>query len=280
MLIDWFTVGAQALNFLILVWLLRRFLYKPIRTAIDAREKRIADALADAAARQTEAQQQRDELQARNKAFDEQRGALLDKAAAEGKAARDLLIAEARSASDSLRARQASALQGDRSRLCKDLSRLAAEEVFAITRKTLAELATASVEERMSEMFSSRLRTMSAAAKQAMATALRGQAGPALLRSRFELPAAQRAAIQNALNESFAADIQLRFETVPDALCGIELTANGQKLAWSIAEYLRGLEQKAAALIDAQATPQPEPPARPAPEPKAAAAAAAAPAPA
>ena len=27
MLIDWFTVGAQALNFIILVWLLKRFPY-------------------------------------------------------------------------------------------------------------------------------------------------------------------------------------------------------------------------------------------------------------
>ena len=49
MLIDWFTVGAQVLNFLILVWLLKRFLYKPILNAIDAREKRIAAELADAA---------------------------------------------------------------------------------------------------------------------------------------------------------------------------------------------------------------------------------------
>ena len=42
MLIDWFTVVAQVVNFLILVWLLKRFLYKPILDAIDAREKRIA----------------------------------------------------------------------------------------------------------------------------------------------------------------------------------------------------------------------------------------------
>ena len=42
MLIDWFTVGAQVLNFLILVWLLKRFLYRPILHAIDAREQRIA----------------------------------------------------------------------------------------------------------------------------------------------------------------------------------------------------------------------------------------------
>jgi len=38
MLIDWFTVVAQVINFLILVWLMKRFLYKPILNAIAARE--------------------------------------------------------------------------------------------------------------------------------------------------------------------------------------------------------------------------------------------------
>jgi F-type H+-transporting ATPase subunit b len=51
MLIDWFTVGAQALNFLVLVWLMKRFLYKPILDAIDEREKRIAAELANADAK-------------------------------------------------------------------------------------------------------------------------------------------------------------------------------------------------------------------------------------
>jgi len=52
MLIDWFTVGAQIVNFLILVWLLKHFLYKPILDAIDAREKKIAAELADAERRE------------------------------------------------------------------------------------------------------------------------------------------------------------------------------------------------------------------------------------
>ena len=51
MLIDWFTIGAQALNFLILVGLLRRFLYRPILHAIAAREQLIAGELADAGAK-------------------------------------------------------------------------------------------------------------------------------------------------------------------------------------------------------------------------------------
>ena len=63
MLLDWFTVGAQTLNFLVLVWLMKRVLYKPILDAIDAREKRIALALADAAAKKAEAQKERDEFQ-------------------------------------------------------------------------------------------------------------------------------------------------------------------------------------------------------------------------
>ncbi len=63
------------------------------------------------------------------------------------------------------------------------------------------------------------------------------------MRSAFDLPAEQRAAIQNALNETFSAEIQVRFETAPDLVSGIELTTNGQKVAWSIADYLVSLEK-------------------------------------
>ena len=79
MLIDWFTVGAQALNFIILVWLLKRFLYKPILNTVDAREKRIAAELADADAKKAEAQKERDDYQHKNEEFDQQRAALLSR---------------------------------------------------------------------------------------------------------------------------------------------------------------------------------------------------------
>jgi hypothetical protein len=86
MLIDWFTVGAQVVNFLILVWLLKRFLYKPILHAIDERERRIAKELADADTRKTEAEKERDKFQKRNDEFDEQREELLSKAKGEARA--------------------------------------------------------------------------------------------------------------------------------------------------------------------------------------------------
>ncbi len=257
MLIDWFTVAAQALNFLILVWLLKRFLYKPILSAIDAREKRIAAELADADAKKSEAQRERDDFQGKNKAFDEQRSALLSKASDEAKAERGRLFDEARKEADSLRAKQANSLRNDQLRLGTEITRLAKEEVFAIARKALADLATVSLEERMGEVFTRRLREMDANAKEALASALKASSEPALVRSTFVLPADQRAAIQNALNETFSSEIRVRFETARDAVCGIEMTANGQKVGWSIADYLAFLDQKVGALSKDQSVPAP-----------------------
>jgi len=255
MLIDWFTVGAQAINFLVLVWLLRRFLYKPILKAIDAREKRIADQLADAAVKRTEAEQERDALHDRNQAFDEQRAALLGKAMAEVAAERARLLDQARKAGEALSAKQASTVQGDRARLSQEIARAASEEVLAIARKALADLATASLEERIGEVFTRRLHELDANARAALGAALKTSSRPALLRSSFPLPAAPRAAIQNALNQTFAAEIRVQFETSPDGLCGFELSADGQKLAWNIADYLGTLQRKVGALLDAQAKP-------------------------
>ena len=125
MLIDWFTVIAQVINFLILVWLLKRFLYRPVLDAIDAREKRIASALADADAKKTEAEQERDAFQHKNEAFDQQRAALLSQATDEAKAERLRLLDAARQESDSLRAKRQEALISEQQSLSEALARRA-----------------------------------------------------------------------------------------------------------------------------------------------------------
>ena len=76
-----------------------------------------------------------------------------------------------------------------------------------------------------------------------MGKSLTSPGEPAVLRSAFDLPAKQRAAIQKAFNDTFATDISLRFETAPELVSGIELVADGQKLAWSISDYLKTLEK-------------------------------------
>jgi F-type H+-transporting ATPase subunit b len=272
MLIDWFTVGAQALNFLILVWLMKRFLYKPVLNAIDAREKRIAAELEDAAAKKAEAQKDRDEFQHKSEEFDQERAALLNKATDEAKAERQRLMDEARKAADALSAKRQETLRNDAKNLNQAIIRRTQDEVFAIARKALSDLATTSLEVRMGEVFTRRLHAMNGQAKAGLGEALKTASEPALVRSAFDLPVDQCGAIQNAINETFSADIHLRFETAPDLISGIELSTNGQKVAWSISDYLTSLEKGVDELLKSKGKPQvkaePKPEAKP--EPKAA----------
>jgi F-type H+-transporting ATPase subunit b len=250
MLIDWFTVGAQIVNFLILVWLLKHFLYKPILNAIDAREKKIAAELADADTKRIEAEKERTDFENKNKEFDQQRSTLIAKATDEAKAERERLIDQAKKDADALRASQMDALRSDQIRLGSEITLLAEKEVFAIARKTLTDLATVSLEERVGEVFTRRLRELDPKSKELLGTALKNSPEPALVRSAFDLPADQRAAIQNALNETYSAVVRIKFEESQNAICGIELSANGQKVAWSISSYLAGLSKKVDDLVD------------------------------
>lgn len=264
MLIDWFTVGAQALNFVILAWLLKRYLYKPILRAIDAREKRIAGELADAKAKKAEAQSEYDEFRRNNAAFEQHRAELMSKAVEDAKIKRQWLIDSAWKDSEAMRAKLQEALRNEQRTLCREIASRAQQEVFAIARKALADLADASLEERMADVFIRRLRQLSDVDKKALVSAPTASSRPALLRSAFDLPPPQRAAIDAAVKEALGAETELQFETAPDLVGGVELTVSGHKLAWSIEDYLTSLADRVGEVLEKK--PEPELKSKPAPD--------------
>lgn len=252
MLIDWFTVGAQVLNFLVLVWLMRRFLYKPILDAIDVREKRIAKGLADAHAKETEATKQLDEYQHKNEDFEQQRATLLTKASDQAKAEGARLVSEATKAADDISASRQEARKLEASTLNDSIRTRTHQEVFGIARKALTDLATVTWEESMTTVFIRRVEEMDAKTKEKLAGAMKAATEPAVIRSAFKLPSPQCTEIQHSLSRVFPGTTHVRFEVSPDLISGIELTANGQKVAWSIADYLTSLEQRVADVLSAQ----------------------------
>ena len=259
--INWFTVVAQIINFLILVWLLKRFLYHPILHAIDEREKGIANRLAEAEAKHVVAEMKCNEFQLKNESFDRDRAGLLKTATAEVKAERQKLLDEARVAADSLTMKRQEALRSEQRHLNEEILSWTRKEVFAIAKKTLADLATTGLEERMTDKFVQNLRAIPEQAKVQIATAFKTSNGSARVRSAFELSPAKHSSIENAINETFATDAKFQFETAPVIVSGIELVVDGQKVAWSVSDYLSMLEKSVSQLIGGddnkeQVTPQ------------------------
>jgi F-type H+-transporting ATPase subunit b len=165
MLIDWFTVGAQVVNFLILVWLLKRFLYKPILHAIDERERRIAKELADADTKKPKPKRSATSSRKERRVRRAARGAP-EQGEGRGKSRKSApprgIAAGGRRPACQARGR----IETRTADLNDEITRRTLEEVFAIARKALTDLAGTSLEERMSEVFTRRLRELDDEAKE------------------------------------------------------------------------------------------------------------------
>jgi F-type H+-transporting ATPase subunit b len=250
MLIDWFTVGAQVLNFAILVWLLKRYLYQPILDAIDARERRIAAELRDADTKKAEALRERDEFRLKNEQFDRERAALLGAASDAAKLEGRRLLDTARRDADALSAKRGEMLRSDAEQLNELIRRRIEDEVFAVARKALQDLAAADLEPRIVEIFVERLRTMDAATRASLGAAVKATSAPAVVRSAFTLSPAQCTAVRQALDAALSGAVDVRFEIAPGIVAGIEFTSNGRRIAWSVADYLTSMQSGVGKLLE------------------------------
>lgn len=240
---DWFTVVVQLLNFLVLIWLMKRFLYQPILDALDARERRISTELADADNKKLQAQAEHDEFARKNQEFAQQRTELFTQANEEVKAQRQRLLDDARQEADDLRLKQQEVLRNEQKNLISAISQRTQTEVLAIARQALQDLAGISLENHIVTVFIEKLQLLNDSEKQQILLAVKNPATPLLIRTAFELSPPQQTEIVQAVEKTFAIETQLQFKTAAHLISGIELSSDGYKFSWSVADYLATLEK-------------------------------------
>lgn len=243
MKINWFTVIAQVINFLVLVWLLKKFLYKPILKAVDDREKKIASQVKDANHLKAEAKKEQDDFTKKNADFDQHKKALMDKAVADVATQRQKLLDEAKDAANKLSAKLEAASKEKQQTEQKEIAQKTQKEVFAITRKALTEIASVSLEEQSVGTFIKRLNDLKDKEKKQFIEAFQSNANTILVKSAFDIPVKQQHDITKAVDAVLGTKTPLQFKTATGIISGIELTTNGYKLAWSFSEYLDSLEK-------------------------------------
>lgn len=251
MLINWFTVITQIINFLILAWLLKRFLYQPILAAIDAREKLVADKLATAEADVAAAQQEKAEFDRKNEDFEKQRADLLRQAEDEVRQQRLHMSEKARQEVEEQRIRWLEALNSNQQTMRQAIGIRTKREIFAIARQTLRDLAGVDLEERVLEVFMARLRGLDRGEKaNLLAAASPGQT--VIIRTVCDLTEEQKALLEKTIQATLSSQYPVRFESEPTQIAGIELLINDRKVEWSIDNYLISLEDNIGELINSQ----------------------------
>ena len=250
MQIDWITVAAQIANFLVLVWLLQRFLYKPITQAMTRREKEIEDRLAEAKDARQAAEEEAETLRARHAELDSEKDQILEDAKQEAQSLRERLEADLREDMESRRETWRSHLEEERESFAKTLRRRAGQQVIAITGHMVQEYARSDLTTEIASGFVARLEDMEEEKREKLADAVARSDDAARIESSVALKPGARGQITRALHKALNTDIAVHYERNEDLVMGVRLIIGEQTLEWSAARYLKRLEGVLDEVID------------------------------
>lgn len=240
MQIDWITVSAQIVNFLLLIWLLKRFLYEPVIRAMDRREQRIAERLNEAEQRERIADEAAGQYRDKSSELERGRDDVLAEARLTAEAESRRMLDEARASVAESRASWQRQAWQEKDEFLRLLARHAAEGIEEIARKALADLADAELEERIVHTFIERLEALDRGTRKAMAET----EDAVRIASSLELDVALRGRLTRAVHEHIAEGLEVDYAQSPELVCGIEITSGGRRLSWNVAHYLDELRAR------------------------------------
>ncbi|WP_373536811.1 hypothetical protein [Microcoleus sp.] len=248
MAIDWFTFFAQIVNFLVLIFVLQRWLYKPITQAMQRREDTIHDNLDSASKQQQKAQEEVERYQAMKQELETHRLDLLAQAKLETEQTRQHLLEEMQESVETERSQWQSMLQRQKESFLREVSHRTMQQLQATVRRVLADLAESELETQMARVFLQKLQNLNESERTELVKTLTVSTTdviPLTLVSTFALPKDIGGAIAKILQTYFdvSSKVELNYEIQSNLICGIELRGTGYKLAWSMDAYLDAIAE-------------------------------------
>ncbi|MCP4386473.1 MAG: hypothetical protein GY798_34535 [Hyphomicrobiales bacterium] len=251
--VDWITVAAQIVNFLVLVWLLKRFLYGPVIRAMDKREARIAGKLQEAqeAKRVVEAEVTR--YREMQDSFEKQRQERLAVVQADVDSFGRSLQATAREEMSARRAEWLQNLSDEKVAFLNDMRARSVDAFSSMARRALGDLANQALEDQIARRFVAEMGDLDERALTKLRLACEREGRAVVLRTAFGLSAERRREVSGTLRAALGEDVEIAFERSSDLICGIELRAGGQLVRWSLDSFLDEFETELSEAIERRA---------------------------
>ncbi|MDW7772190.1 MAG: hypothetical protein SCH71_04790 [Desulfobulbaceae bacterium] len=238
MLIDWFTVGAQIVNFLILIYLLKRFLYKPILRAMDEREQKIAGRLREAEDTRRKAEADAKALADKHRELEHNKKRMQEEAREEIKQWRNEAMEKARGEVEKIRNSWRQNLEREQDDFIRRMKTTLSRQVFRAAAKALQDLA----DEKLEAGLVDRFREMLPAVVE-QEEGDHGMGGRLQVRSGFALTSQQEKEVEAAVTRLIP-EAEVEFTVDTGTGYGIVLTGNNRKIEWSLSRYMEGMEEE------------------------------------
>lgn len=250
MAIDWFTLCAQIINFLVLVWLLKKVLYQPVLHAMAERQAKIAARLNDAEEKAAQAECEKREFlglqqQLKASAADE-----MMRAKKEADQFRDELVAAMRREIEANRAQLLASLAKEKESFLKETSLTIAKGFHRLATNTLRDLAGDDLEKRVLTVFLSELGKLSPGDNAQISSFIAETGDQVTVTSAFALSSLLKDEIVRTLESMWGENLTSQFLVDESLLAGIHIEIAGKKIEWDVGIYLEKFEKELAAHLE------------------------------
>lgn len=242
MTIDWWTLGIQAVNVVILIWLLGRFFWRPVAAMIEQRRVVAQQLLAEAEAKRSQLTDELAESEHTRKGFDKEHDAIMAAAQKSAEQARAALLDAAAKEAASLVASARTGIQKEREATEKIWAERANHLAIEIAERLVARLGGPGTNAAFLDWLLDEIRKLPSSMRDTVA------ANGATLEAVSATPIepTDQGRYRQLIGDAFGAHPQITFRTDPALIAGLEL--HGPHLvvnnSWraDLANILAGLE--------------------------------------
>lgn len=253
MQMDWVTVCAQIVNFLVLIWLLQRVLYRPLARTLKAREEEVGRSLREAEAARTEADAEAQSYREALEQMKQARDARLEAVEEEAKTLKAEMTVKARDELAVRRAAWQAQLEDEKAAFLDRLRRRAGEAFVTLARRALSEMADEDLVDRIARVFARRLSALGSEEQQHLKAAASQGEAPLILSS-FPLSPEARTLAAEAVGRVLQKGVDIDFREDAELECGIVLAIGARHIGWTLGEHLDAFEADVATLLEVRVT--------------------------
>ncbi len=224
MQLDWTTFALEVLNFLVLVWLLKRFLYKPVLNAITQRQSRIDAVLAESEQKRTEAQALREQYERRLADWEQEKEQMRAAMVQEVNRERTLLLAELQASLQAERDK-ARALEARRvAELTRQAEEAAVAQASQFAAALLGRVAGPELEAKLIDVVLKDLQDLPEGQRKALRSAGVTSLGPATIVTAYPMSPTQRQTLTHILEQAAGRPITCTWSEDRELIAGLRVT--------------------------------------------------------
>lgn len=238
--IDLFTLTAQVINLIILLFLLRKFLYVPVLKAVEARQKLIADELISAEQARASAQKEEAKCVAKLREIETQKQAVLDKVQKEAQQLAVKLSEEAQVQYKQSQQKLNEKLKAEHRNFDVSVQSLVVKYFEQFADSALKQIADADLNVLAVHRFMQKLTTLPENEKKSFAATYRAN-NIIIIKSAKVLPDEMKENLENVLKQELKLKNSTIFEykTSEELICGLSVAAGEQMISWNLQSYLK-----------------------------------------